>query len=188
MSAAMTYRDLCSYRDLLTSHSDLCTFVVVQRHLHKGVVSMAIAKRFSVRHNDVFAHGAYVVAEVRPVNDFNRSTKENKVQERCKDTGMLLWAVDVLDADPDAGKASRTVTVKVAAEHQPVPPAPAAGFPFPAVEFTGLSALPYIEKKGDDYYVIVWSFRAEGMNAPGKAAKASGSSGSAAGGSGSVAA
>lgn len=93
---------------------------------------MAIARRFKITHDEVFPHGAYLISEVGPVFDFERSTKENKVQQVDKDTGLLLWSVDVLEADPDAGRKSRTVSVKIAAKHQPVPPAPDPALAVPA--------------------------------------------------------
>lgn len=90
---------------------------------------------------------------------------------------MLLWSVEVLDADPEAAKKSKTVTVKIGAKVQPVPPEALPGLPFRPVVFGGLSALPYIDDAGK-FSRIVWSFKAESMTAPAK------SSGSGAGSSG----
>ena len=129
---------------------------------------MAIARRFKIGHDEVFPFGAYLVGEVGPVFDFDRSTKELKVQQVDKDNGLLLWSVEVLDADPEAGKKSKTVTVKLAARVQPVPPEALPGLPFRPVVFQGLSALPYIDDAGK-FSRIVWSFKAEAMTAPGKA-------------------
>jgi hypothetical protein len=129
---------------------------------------MAMARRFKISHDEVFPFGAYLVAEVGPVFDFDRSTKDNKVQQVDKDSGLPLWSVEVLDADPDAGKKSKTVTVKIAARVQPVPPDALPGLPFRPVVFQGLSALPYIDDAGK-FSRIVWSFKAEAMTAPGKA-------------------
>ena len=129
---------------------------------------MAIAKRFKISHDEVFAFGAYLVGEVGPVFDFDRSTKDLKVQQVDKDNGLLLWSVEVLDADPEAGKKSKTVTVKIAAKVQPVPPEALPGLPFRPVVFQGLSALPYIDEAGK-FSRIVWSFKAESMTAPAKA-------------------
>ncbi len=126
---------------------------------------MAIAKRLQVRHEDVFAHGAFVVSEVTQVLDFDASTRENKVQARDKDTGLPLWEADVLDPDPEAKKKGRTVTVKFAAKVQPVPPETLPGLPLRPVEFEGLTALPYVDTNGN-FSRIAWSFRAEAMHAP----------------------
>ena len=46
------------------------------------------------------------------------------VQQADKVTGLPLWVVEVIDADPEARQ--RTVKVKVAAEYQPVLPLPGA--------------------------------------------------------------
>ena len=128
---------------------------------------MAIAKRFKISHDEVFPFGAYLVGEVGPVFDFEKSSKDVKVQQVDKDSGLPLWSVEVLDADPEAGKKSKTVTVKIAARVQPVPPEALPGLPFRPVIFQGLSALPYIDDAGK-FSRIVWSFKAEAMTAPGK--------------------
>ena len=132
---------------------------------------MAIARRFRITHDEVFPFGAYLISEVGPVFDFEKSTKDTKVQQVDKDTGLLLWSVDVLDADPDAGRKSRTVSVKIAAKHQPVPPPTQEGSPFRLVVFEGLSALPYIEESGN-FSRIAWSFKADGLTAPTRAPRA----------------
>ena len=130
---------------------------------------MAIARRFKISHDEVFPFGAYLVAEVGPVFDYDKSSKDAKVQQVDKDNGLPLWSVEVLDADPEAGKKSKTVTVKIAARVQPVPPEALPGLPFRPVVFEGLSALPYIDDAGK-FSRIVWSFKAEAMTAPTKAA------------------
>ncbi|WP_224392302.1 hypothetical protein [Pseudonocardia sp. ICBG1293] len=61
---------------------------------------------------------------------------------------------------------SKTVTVKIAAPHQPVPPEAAAGLPFRPVEFDGLTVTPYVQESGGRPRVA-YSFRAAGMRAPG---------------------
>lgn len=138
---------------------------------------MAIAKRLQVAHGDVFAHGAFVVSEVTQVLDFDASTRELKVQAKDKDSGLLLWQVEVLDVDPEAPKKGRTVTVKFAAKVQPIPPEALPDLPLRPVEFEGLSALPYVDTNGN-FSRIAWSFRAEGMRAPSGAGVAVSSSGS----------
>ena len=65
------------------------------------------------------------------------------VQQADKATGLPLWVVEVIDADPEARQ--RTVKVKVAAEYQPVLPPPLPGSPFTAVEFEGMTAMPYVD-------------------------------------------
>lgn len=126
---------------------------------------MAIARRFRVGHEDVFPCGAYTINDVGPVWDFERSTKEMKVQQVDKDSGLLLWSVDVVDADPEAGKKAKTITVKIAAKVQPVAPEALPGLPFRPVVFEGLTALPYIDD-GGNFARIAWSFKADGMSSP----------------------
>ena len=63
---------------------------------------MAINGRFRVSMEDVFPHGAYVVSEVEPVRDFDKSTRERMVQQVDRDSGLPVWSVSVLDADPAA--------------------------------------------------------------------------------------
>lgn len=130
---------------------------------------MAIPKRIEFTHEYVFPQGAFLVSEVRPVNDFDRSTRENKVQELDKDNGLPVWAIDVVDADPDAGRKSKTVTVKIPAKVQPVPPDGDGKSPFTPVYFEGLTALPWVETNGD-FSSINWSIKATGMRAVGKPA------------------
>ena len=129
---------------------------------------MALSHRFPIGHDVVFSHGSYLVNEVVPVIDFDRSTKENKVQAVDPDTGLLLWSVDVLDADPEAKRHAKTVAVKIAAKVQPVPPAPDGSSPFTPVVFDGLTALAWVEKVGEDFSRVSWSYKADGLRAPGK--------------------
>jgi hypothetical protein len=129
---------------------------------------VAIARRFKISHDEVFPFGAFIVSAVAPVFDFDQSTREVKVQQVDKDTGELLWSVDVLDADPEAPRRSKTLNIKIVAKVQPVPPSNESGTPFIPVEFSGLSALAYIDDNGNRPRVA-WSFRATGMHAPGKA-------------------
>ena len=124
---------------------------------------MAIPTRLKVSHGEVFPHGAFVIGDVEAVRDFERSTKERPVQATDKESGVLVWAVSVLDADPDARKDVKTVTVKISAPVQPIPPEAMAGVPFRPVEFDGLTVTPYLDEKRGR---IAFSFRATGMRAP----------------------
>lgn len=128
---------------------------------------MSIPKWLQIGHDQVFSLGAFLVSEVTPMIDFDKSSGENRVQARDRDTGLPMWQVEVLDGDPAAPKRSRTVTVKFAAPTQPSAPAKPSGTPFAPVLFDGLMALPYVERSGD-FSRIAWSFRASGMRAPGK--------------------
>jgi hypothetical protein len=126
---------------------------------------MAISTRFKVTHDEVFPHGAFVVSEVEPVRDFDRSSAGKSVQATDKENGLLVWAVSVLDADPEARKDVKTVTVKISAPHQPVPPEAMAGLPFRPVEFEGLTVTPYVNESGNRAR-LAFSIRATGMRAP----------------------
>lgn len=126
---------------------------------------MAIKNKFPVAMGDVFPHGAFVVSEVQPVRDFDKSAPGRPVQQNDKESGLPVWSVSVLDADPEARRADKTLTVKIAATHQPVPPEAAAGVPFRPVEFDGLTITPYVQENGSRPRVA-FSFRAAGMRAP----------------------
>jgi len=135
---------------------------------------MAIKGAIPMQHGDVFPHGCFVVGEVQAMRDFDRSTREQAIQAVDRDTGELVWTVDVVDADPDAR--DRTVRVKITAPVQPVPPAEAPGLPFRPVEFDRLTATPYVQTMASGRGKLTWSFRASGMRAP-KAAPALASNG-----------
>jgi hypothetical protein len=126
---------------------------------------MALTSRIPITMLDLFPHGAYLVSEVEPVRDFDKSTREMPVQSVDKDTNELVWQVTVLDADPDARTADKTVKVKIAARYQPVPPEAAAGMPFRPVEFDGLTVTAYVVEGGGRARVG-YSFRATEMRAP----------------------
>jgi hypothetical protein len=125
---------------------------------------MAIRGAIPMQPGDVFAYGCFVVGEVEAMRDFDRSTREQAVQAVDRDTGELVWTVDVVDADPEARE--RTVRVKITAPVQPVPPEAAPGVPFRPVEFEGLTATPYVTTTASGRGRLAWSFRATGMRAP----------------------
>ena len=126
---------------------------------------MALTNRFKITMLDVFPHGAYLVSEVEPVRDFDKSSAGRPVQSVDKESGLPVWAVSVLDADPEARRGDKTVTVKIAAPHQPIPPEAMAGVPFRPVEFDGLTVTPYVNESGGRPRVA-YSLRATGMRAP----------------------
>lgn len=134
---------------------------------------MAIQGGLPVAHSVVFPNGAFVVGEVTAVEDFDaaqaakESGKQADTQQRDKNTGFRLWQVRVVDADDLARKGQVEVTVKIAAEVQPVPPELANGVPFRPVEFDNLTATPYVDTNRSRPR-IAWSLRATGMHAPGK--------------------
>jgi hypothetical protein len=127
---------------------------------------MAIKGAIPMTQGDVFPFGCFGVGEVQAMRDFDRSTKDQAVQAVDRDTGLLVWTVDVIDADPDARE--RTVRVKLLAPVQPVPPEAAEGVPFRPVEFDGLTATPYVAATASGRGRLAWSIRATGMRAPGR--------------------
>jgi hypothetical protein len=137
-------------------------------------MQMAMQKRFKVAHGDVFPMGAFLKGAVEPVADFSAPKREDgsRPQQVDKETGLLLWQVTVLDADEEAGKKETALSVKFVAKVRPVPPENKTPYPWTPVEFTGLSALAWVEYtggkdgEGHDRTRIAWSFRAEGMVEP----------------------
>ena len=99
---------------------------------------MAMPRKMPVEFGVVFPYGAFAVGEVSPVRDYDRSTKEVPIQATDPDTGLLVWSVEVVDADPEAKKSNRMIAVKVAARVQPVLPEATPGVPFRQVEFDKL--------------------------------------------------
>jgi hypothetical protein len=110
----------------------------------------------------VFPSGAYAASAFEPVRNFEASTGEKFVQSADKASGIPLWVIEVIDADPAARV--RAVKVKVAAPEQPVVPAAQHGSPFTPVEFTGLTVTYYVNQAGR----LAYSLKATGIRAPGR--------------------
>ncbi|MCK2215246.1 plasmid replication, integration and excision activator (plasmid) [Actinomadura sp. ATCC 31491] len=115
-------------------------------------------------HEIVFPHGCCVMGAVVPVLDFDASTKDRPVAARDKLTSELMWAVPVLDADPDLKAAVKSLTVKVLSPVEPEipePPAELAGLPVVLVPviFEGLTVTPYVGGNGR----LAYSFKATGI-------------------------
>ncbi|PZF85167.1 plasmid replication, integration and excision activator [Jiangella anatolica] len=134
---------------------------------------MALQGRIPVTHDMVFPHGAMVRGEVTQVDDFDQSTKDNRVQEIDKVTKLRVWQVRVDDLDPEARKGQDTITVKILADVCPSLPDTIPGLPFRPVEFTGMTVTPYVDERGTRRS-IAYSFRATGVQAPSKGARKSG--------------
>ena len=133
---------------------------------------MAFLGPFLVEFGAVFPSGVYAAGGVEKVRDFDRSSGDRVVQQTDKHSGLPLWVVEVIDADPEARQ--RTVKVKVAAEYQPVLPSPVPGSPFTAVEFEGMTATPYVDSgrcqgKGKCGARQAYSLKATGVRAPSRA-------------------
>ena len=115
----------------------------------------------------MFPQGLGIISDVDSLDDFDKSTKDNRVQARDEDCGLPMWSVEVLDFDPKARE--MTFRVKIAAEVQPVPPDALPGAPVRPVVLEGLSVTPYI--KDGPRPRIGYSLRCTGMVAPGRRAE-----------------
>ena len=125
---------------------------------------MAVQGPFRVDCGEVFPHGVGVVGIVTALVDFDKSTKEAKVQQLDKESGERVWTVDVMDFDPQARE--RTFKVKIVASVQPVPPEAIPGAPVRPVLLEGLTVTPYLKDVGNGRQRIAYSLRASGLAAP----------------------
>jgi hypothetical protein len=107
---------------------------------------MAVQGPIPVEFASVFPRGVFAAGTFEPVRDFEASKAGRFVQSKDKQSGLPVWVVDVIDADPAAR--DKSVRVKVAASDQPMLPAAPAGLPFVPVEFTGLTVTPYVSQSG----------------------------------------
>ena len=128
---------------------------------------MAIAGALKVDCAEAFPHGLGIVGDVTSLDDFDASSRDNRVQARDKDTGLPMWSVEVLDFDTKARE--KTFRVKIAAEVQPVPPDALPGAPVRPVVLEGLTVTPYI--KDGPRPRIAYSLRCTGLVAPGRRAE-----------------
>ena len=130
---------------------------------------MAIQGPIPVEFGTMFPDGAFAAGGFEMVRDFDRSQGDRVVQQVDKHTGLPLWVVEVIDADPEARQ--RTVKVKVAAQVQPVLPPQPPGSPFTPVEFEGMTVTPYVDSgrcqgKGKCAARQGYSLKATGVRAP----------------------
>ena len=123
---------------------------------------MALQGPIPVDFGLIFPHGVFVAGGAEPVRDFDASRDGQFVQTRDKVTGLPMWAVEVIDADPEAR--TRTVKVKIPAAEQPAVPSGTAGQPFAAVEFAGLTITPYVNQAGR----LAYSLKATAVRAAGR--------------------
>ncbi len=132
---------------------------------------MAVQGPIPVEFLQVFPRGLYAAGAFEPVRDFDASKAGGRfVQSKDKQSGLPLWQVDAIDADPAAR--DKTVRVKIATPDQPVLPAPpASGMPFVPVEFTGLTVTPYVSQAGR----LAYSVKAAGVRVPGRIGRSGGS-------------
>jgi hypothetical protein len=121
---------------------------------------MAIQGAIPIEFGSAFPRGAYAAGGFEPVRDFEASKNGRFVQSKDKTTGLLLWVIDVIDADTTAR--DKTARIKVAAAEQPVLPAGSPMSPFVPVEFTGLTVTPYVNQSGR----LAYSLKATGVRVP----------------------
>ena len=142
---------------------------------------MADPRRVALRHEERFPHGAYAVG-VGPVAEFDGDRGRTGAQARDRDTGLPLWAVEVLDPDPE-GRVHQ-VRVRLATIEEPeLPPmvrVPGTEHGLRPVWFGGLVGTPYLDSNGRRPRVG-WSLRAESMTAPPSAEVLAGMTGTGAG-------
>ena len=124
--------------------------------------------RFAVSMGEVFPAGVYAF-EVSAVEDFNEKTRA-RTPAKDKATGLRIWAIKCRDRTPDEqARGRKDFTVKIAAEVCPTLPeeiVPGSGIR--SVEFSGLTATPYVEE-GRDRSRLAYSFWAAGVHPQGKA-------------------
>ena len=130
---------------------------------------MALQGPIPVEFGTVFPDGAFAAGKFEMVRDFDRSQGDRVVQQTDKHTGLPLWAVEVIDADPEARQ--RTVKIKVASQVQPVLPPQPPGSPFTPVEFEGMTVTPYVDSgrcqgQGKCRARQAYSLKAAGVRAP----------------------
>ncbi|GAA1241409.1 plasmid replication, integration and excision activator [Oryzihumus leptocrescens] len=133
---------------------------------------MAIQQRIPVAFEGIFPAGAYMVGEVEALEDYdalvaakNAGKEPGDIQLRDKVTGLRVWQVRVVDADPEARKGETELVIKIGAEVQPVPPPKMDGLPFRPVVFEGLTLTTWIDESRSRPKVA-YSIRATAMAAP----------------------
>jgi hypothetical protein len=127
---------------------------------------MGVQTPIPVHFDQVFPNRAYLTSEVEPIYAFVDGARG--AQDVHPVTGELMWQVTVLDADPNAKGAAKSVKVKIAARVQPVPPAPNNGSPFAEVEFTDMAITPYVVEVMKGRPRVAYSLQARGILAPAK--------------------
>ncbi len=131
--------------------------------------------RYPMPFSYAFPSGALFLGVDKQV-DFDRLRAEDN--QARDEHGERLWVVTAIDQDPEATKFGRSpqVKVKIAAPHQPIPPASVtvAGMQVTPVAFTDLTVTPYTDStgcKGERQphrcrARLAWSYRASAMVAP----------------------
>jgi hypothetical protein len=143
--------------------------------------------RVNIKQREHFPYPLMLVGDVGMRRDFEKSTKDHPVQQVDPESGLRIWEAEVVNTDPEARKSERSFTVKLIAEHQPVPPSATDGSTMRPVVFANLEGLPWLDDRmcnGTDQphkcrARIAWSYRATGFadsGDSGESAKDAGSS------------
>jgi hypothetical protein len=105
--------------------------------------------RLVAAHDEVFPKGALVLS-VEPVTELQSAEDRRKgrpvVPQLDKINGKRIYAVTVIDQSAER-KADAVATVKIAADVQPIPPAPIPGTTLAPVIFDGLTITPWVDDK-----------------------------------------
>lgn len=119
---------------------------------------MAINGAIRVAFDEVFPHGAFVVSEVEDARDWDRSTRDNHVQQLVRDEEgnpvlvegleVRVWQVQVMDGDPSVTMAQKMTVVRIASPRRPVAPATPEGQAGAPVELVDMSMRVYPDRKG----------------------------------------
>lgn len=89
---------------------------------------MAVSGPFAVDVAQQFPFGLALVSEITKSLEYDPGVKrEERRQDRDKDTGLPLWECSVLDLDPSVSYEGKTFVVRIASDVQPVAPAAVPG-------------------------------------------------------------
>lgn len=123
--------------------------------------------RFEIPFDVMFPQGAYLMGDIQPLTEYQ--SQEDKARNRPvrpridEQTGRRLYRATV--ADPAAEKErDKSISVEIAADVQPVPPAAVGNLPFRPVVLEGLTVQPRAEVAGQAKW-ITWVVRATGLRA-----------------------
>ena len=100
---------------------------------------MAVSGPFVVDVAQQFPFGLALVSEITKSLEYDPGVKrEERRQDRDKDTGLPLWECSVLDLDPSVSYEGKTFVVRIASDVQPVAPAAVPGAPLRTVQVDGM--------------------------------------------------
>jgi hypothetical protein len=100
---------------------------------------MAVNGPYAVDSGQVFPYGLALVSEITKALEYDENRpREERRQDRDKDTGLPLWECTLLDLDPETWPKDKTFTVRIASDVQPVAPGAVAGAPLALVRLEGL--------------------------------------------------